>query len=108
MGGFEESWRFLTTLNEAEGCPGCRGNGGSPSCGMRACAREKGVEACPLCAAYPCEKLDWLESTKSHPRLKEDNRVMREEGLAAWNAMQQARRERGYTYLQERETEGVE
>ena len=108
MEDYEAFWRFLTTLNEAEGCPGCRGNGGSPACGMRACAREKGVDACPLCAEYPCDKFHWLDSTPNYPMLKEDNLLMRREGYSAWEAMQCARREQGFTYAEEREKRRTE
>ena len=62
MPNFTEFWEFLKALIDAEGCPGCRKGGGNPACKMRTCAREKGVEACPLCNEYPCENFNWLAS----------------------------------------------
>lgn len=103
MPDYEEFWRFMNTLIEAEGCPGCRQDGGSPACAMRTCAREKQVEACPLCDAYPCDKLDWLNTSTAYPMLKSDNLLMKEQGLAAWEAMQATRRSEGFTYIEERE-----
>lgn len=103
MEDYEAFWRFLTALNAASGCPGCRENGGNPSCSMRICAREKGVDACPLCEEYPCDRLQRLDTTSSYPTLKEDNMMMHRMGYAAWEDMQQARRKRGFTYVHERE-----
>lgn len=103
MPNYKEFWAFLGTLIDAEGCPGCRQDGGSPGCAMRACARERKLEACPLCAEYPCEKFDWLPTSTSYPMLARDNALMREEGFEAWLKMQEERRARGFTYVEERE-----
>lgn len=103
MPDYTEFWRFMNTLIEAEGCPGCRQGGGSPACAMRTCAREKQVEACPLCKEYPCDHFYWLDTSVAYPMLKGDNQFMREQGLEAWRAMQKARRDNGFTYVEERE-----
>lgn len=102
MPDYTEFWRFMNTLIEAEGCPGCRQDGGSPACAMRTCAREKQIEACPLCDEYPCDQFHWLDTSAAYPMLKEDNQLMREQGLEAWKAMQQGRRNSGFTYVEER------
>lgn len=102
MKDFEAFWRFMNTLIDAEGCPGCRQEGGSPFCAVRTCAREKKLEACPLCSDYPCDKLSWLDTSEAYPMLKSDNQLMREKGFAAWRDMQEERRENGYTYIEAR------
>ena len=102
MQDYIEFWRFLSTLIDAEGCPGCRQDGGSPACSMRICARENQVESCPLCSEYPCDKFGWLKTTSAYPMLENDNQLMQEHGLQAWEMMQKARREDGFTYIEER------
>ena len=103
MPNFTEFWAFLKVLIEAEGCPGCRKNGGNPACKIRTCAREKGVEACPLCGEYPCENFNWLASSTSYPMLEKDNLYLQENGLNSWLSMQKERRLQGFTYVEERE-----
>lgn len=102
MPNYKEFWGFLTTLIDAEGCPGCRQDGGSPACAMRTCARERQVDACPLCGEYPCDKFGWLKETVNYPMLEGDNRFMIEKGLEAWGEMQQERRDAGFTYVEEK------
>lgn len=102
MDDYHAFWRFLNTLIEAEGCPGCRQEGGNPGCVIRPCAREKGLEACALCGEYPCERLAWVKGSVNYPTLEGDNALMREMGLDAWKAMQAARRAEGFTYVQAR------
>ena len=103
MPKFTEFWEFLKVLIDAEGCPGCRQGGGNPACKMRTCAREKGVEACPLCSEYPCENFNWLASSTNYPMLEKDNRFLQENGLDLWLEMQKERRSQGFTYVEERE-----
>ena len=103
MPKFTEFWEFLKILIDAEGCPGCRKDGGNPACKMRICARDKGVEACPLCNEYPCENFNWLSSSTSYPMLEKDNQHLQENGLNMWLTMQKERRSHGFTYVQERE-----
>jgi hypothetical protein len=103
MPNFKEFWEFMKVLIEAEGCPGCKKDGGSPACAIRTCARDKNVEACPLCSDYPCEKFSWLPSSESYPTLEKDNQLLRDNGLDAWLAMQEKRRIAGFTYVEERE-----
>ena len=102
MPDYTEFWRFINTLIDAEGCLGCRQEGGSPACAIRICAREKQVEACPLCNEYPCDKFHWLETSSAYPMLESDNQLMRAQGLEAWKTMQKARRDNGFTYIEER------
>ena len=70
---------------------------------MRICARDKGVEACPLCSEYPCENFNWLASSTSYPMLGKDNQYLQENGLNKWFTMQKERRSQGFTYVEERE-----
>ena len=101
MADYIEFRRFMKTLIDAEGCPGCRQDGGSPGCAMRKCAREKQVEACPLCNEYPCSKFGWLATSSAYPMLENDNQLMQEQGLEVWKEMQKARRDNGFTYIEE-------
>ena len=102
MPDYIEFRRFMDMLIDADGCPGCRQDGGSPGCNMRVCAREKQVEACPLCNEYPCEKFAWLETSTAYPMLENDNQLMQERGLGTWKTVQKERREKGFTYIEER------
>ena len=55
---FKEFWAFLNKL--AEMGPGCscrEGKCGPPFCAIRNCASEKGIEVCPFCDEYPCNKI---------------------------------------------------
>ena len=103
MPNFNEFWGFLNVLIDAEGCPGCRQNGGNPSCEIRRCAREKEIILCPLCSDYPCSKFNWLPTSKNYPMLVKDNLYLKENGLDEWLAMQEDRRSQGFTYVEERE-----
>ncbi len=90
---FAEFWAFLTDLAGRNGCAGCRGDDGNPNCGIRVCAREKGVDFCAVCGAYPCAESE--RSFAAYPMLKDDNRILRTRGIAAWKALQDDRQERG-------------
>jgi hypothetical protein len=103
MPNYKEFWEFLNTLIDAEGCPGCKQDGGNPACEMRNCARNKHIEACPLCEDYPCTKFDWLPDSEAYPMLKSDNQYMKAHGFDAWLEMQKKRRLEGFTYIESRE-----
>jgi len=96
--GLEEVFTtFWEGLNRLAGtsCPGCRAGGGYPGCTIRACARERGVIACPLCADFPCERLEML---RNYPLLLADGRRMQQVGLERWSAEQETRAETGFAY----------
>ena len=44
--------RALACVSDLEPCPGCRAGGGQEDCPMRACARDRGVSACPACFEF--------------------------------------------------------
>ena len=92
----ESFWRFLKSVSEEGTCVSCRKGSGNPGCIVRICAKERGIEMCALCAEYPCAKFD--EFFVGYPILKNDNDVLRNEGLDEWAKMQDARREEGFTY----------
>ena len=100
--GFAGFWEFLSRFAAGNGCFGCRAEGGNPHCRVRACAREKSVDACALCAEYPCREMD--AALAHYPMLEADNRFLREKGTEAWLAMQQQRRAQGYTYALAKES----
>lgn len=93
----EEFWRVLGHLAETdETCPGCRDGCGFPGCEIRACARERDVETCPLCDDYPCEHIAALAGR--YPTLIADGERLREIGLEAWIEEQEQRRAIGFAY----------
>jgi len=95
--GFGEFWRILEHLAETDAtCPGCRGGCGFPGCQIRTCARERAVDACPLCADYPCDHIGDLG--RSYPTLIADGARMAEIGLDAWIAELEERRATGSAY----------
>ena len=49
-------------------CPGCRASEwGDDPCMPAACCREKGIEACGACAAFPCKSMsEFYEESEGH------------------------------------------
>lgn len=95
--GFREFWAFLGGLVESEANAGCReGKCGPPFCGIRKCARAKGVEVCAFCGEYPCHRISGI--AKGYVTMLADAERMREKGLDAWIAEQEARRATGFCY----------
>jgi len=92
--GFAAFWEGLNRLADAP-CPGCRAGGGNPGCAIRACAQERGVTACPLCADYPCRRLEVL---RNYPLLLADGHRLQQVGLEQWIAEQEARAATGFAY----------
>ena len=98
LSGFNEFWSFLTDLCDPDkACPGCRQDGGAPFCGIRKCARKRGVEICVFCEEYPCERV--LEIAKGYPTLIADGQRMRQLGVEAWIQEQEKRAETGFAYV---------
>ncbi len=97
MPGFEPFWSFLEDLTVAGGRCNCRVAGCGPGfCGIRKCALARDVEVCALCPDYPCHRIEALG--KGYPMLIADGRRMREIGLEAWIAEQEARAATGSCY----------
>lgn len=97
MPGFKEFWEFLGERCDPEkACPGCRADGGNPGCGIRTCARERAVEACPFCGDYPCKLI--LDFEKVYPTLVSDGKRLRDIGVDAWVATQEERVRTGFVY----------
>ncbi len=95
--GFTPFWKFLNGLADKSVVKRCREETcGHPSCGIRKCAKNKGVEACPMCGDYPCEKI--AKFAKSEPTLIFDGKRMREIGMEKWISEQEARRRTGFSY----------
>lgn len=91
---FAAFWQGLNCLAD-QPCPGCRAGGGNPDCEIRACALERRMIACPLCADYPCERLNILEN---YPLRAADGQRMQAIGIDQWAAEQEARARRGFAY----------
>lgn len=96
----ESFWSFLKGMALEGTCDSCRGGSGNPGCQVRICAKDKGIEMCALCDSYPCEKFEAFFT--GYPVLKEDNRVLCEEGQEAWAKLQDERKARGYAYSEEK------
>ncbi len=94
--GGDAFWPFLKSMAEDGVCVSCKDGSGNPGCAVRICAKEKGVEACAFCDAYPCEKFNAF--FENYPVLKSDNALLREKGMDAWAKLQDERRARGFTY----------
>jgi len=96
--GFSEFWSFLSGLAESEPRCSCRaGECGPPFCGIRKCAQQKGVEACPFCDEYPCSRI--LGVAKGYVSMLADAARMKQIGMDAWIAEQEQRRETGFAYV---------
>lgn len=110
MAGFEDIiqfipdgttfWTFLRNMAEEGTCVSCYAGSGDPGCEVRICAKEKDVEMCALCECYPCEKFsDFFEG---YPMLKDDNALLRDQGIEAWEELQDRRKASGYTYTEDK------
>ena len=97
--GGDGFWPFLKDMADGGICISCQDGSGNPGCGVRICAKEKGVEVCAWCESYPCEKFNAF--FEGYPVLKHDNTVLREEGMDAWAKLQDERHARGFTYSDE-------
>jgi len=97
--GGDGFWPFLKSMVEDGLCISCKDGGGNPGCAVRICAKEKAVEVCALCETYPCERFDaFFRQSVGYPTLKQDNALLREQGMAAWAKLQDERRRNGFTY----------
>jgi hypothetical protein len=95
--GFEEFWTLLARLATVQAGATCRsGACGAPHCGIRLCAQERGVQYCPQCADYPCERVRLLG--RSEATLLHDGVRLREMGVQAWVSEQEERRRAGFCY----------
>jgi len=96
--GFEGFWSFLNNLADSESRCSCRsGQCGPPFCAIRKCAPEKGVEACPFCDEYPCDRI--LGLAKGYVTMLGDGKRMNQIGLDAWIEEQEERRKTGFAYV---------
>ena len=81
--GFPEFWSYLLKLSESAGDCSCRESDcGPPYCGIRKCARERGIDVCAFCDDYPCERV--LCIAKGYVTLLADGARMKEIGLDRW------------------------
>ena len=107
--GGDGFWPFLKGMAEDGICISCRDGGGNPNCAVRICAEEKAVEVCALCETYPCEKFDeFFQQSVGYPTLKQDNDLLREQGLEAWGRLQDERRGNGFVYSDDRNEAAAE
>ncbi len=96
--GFEAFWAFLGHLADGAARCSCReGQCGPGFCSIRRCAQERGVDICPQCSAYPCERIQVL--AQGYPLLLADGQRLRAIGVEAWIAEQEARARTGFAYV---------
>jgi len=93
--GGEGFWPFLKSMAEEGLCVSCKDGGGDPGCAIRICAQERAVEMCALCDDYPCQKFDVFIGFSIY---KQDNDLLREQGMEAWAQLQEERRSKGFVY----------
>ena len=95
--GFNEFWSFLNGLADGEARCSCRGGTcGAPFCTIRKCVQEKGVEVCPFCDEYPCDRV--LGIAKGYVSMLADAERMKAIGMDEWIAEQEERRKTGFAY----------
>ena len=105
--GGDGFWPFLKGMAEEGLCVLCKDGGGNPGCAVRICAKAKDVEVCVYCEMYPCEKFDaFFQLSVGYPTLKQDNALLREQGMEAWAKLQDERRRNGFTYSDDKRHEG--
>ncbi|MCL2153847.1 MAG: DUF3795 domain-containing protein [Oscillospiraceae bacterium] len=97
--GGDGFWPFLKNMSTDGICISCKDGGGNPECAVRICAKGKAVEVCAQCDEYPCEKLNaFFEQSVGYHTLKQDNALLREQGMEAWAKLQDERRKTGFTH----------
>jgi len=95
---FVEFWSFLNNLADSEARCSCRsGKCGPPDCSIRKCAQKKGVDTCPSCTVYPCDKI--MAVAKGYPTLLSDAQRMKEKGVDVWIKEQETRAKTGFAYV---------
>lgn len=95
---FNEFWAFLNRLAESEPQCNCReGKCGPPFCAIRKCAQQRGIDACPFCSDYPCERIQGI--AKGYVTMLADAKRMKEIGIDAWIQEQEERRKTGFAYV---------
>lgn len=95
---FKEFWGFLNRLVRSESHCTCRGGKcGPPFCGIKKCIEGKGIEVCPFCNEYPCERI--LSIAKGYPTMLADAQRMKEKGIEIWIQEQGERRKTGFAYV---------
>jgi len=95
---FKEFWSFLGRLADSESQCSCRGGKcGPPFCGIRKCAQEKGIDVCPFCGEYPCERI--LGIARGYPTMLSDAQRMRDKGMDTWIQEQEERHKTGFAYV---------
>jgi hypothetical protein len=92
-----ETWETLEEIAHPAPDMCCRtGKCGDPSCAIRKCVQAKGLEVCPQCEQYPCERVRLFGT--SEPLLLADGQRIRERGLDSWIEEQEKRRQDGFCY----------
>ena len=92
-----QTWKSLEEMAQPASDMCCRtGKCGAPFCAIRKCVKAKGLEVCPQCEQYPCERVRLFGT--SEPLLLADGHRIRERGLDSWIEEQEKRRQDGFCY----------
>ena len=92
-----QTWKSLEEMAQPTPDMCCRsGKCGAPFCAIRKCVKAKGLEVCPQCEQYPCERVRLFGT--SEPLLLADGHRIRERGLDSWIEEQEKRRQDGFCY----------
>jgi hypothetical protein len=76
----------LVSLTHLDCTAICREGGGSKSCGIKQCCRQKGFEGCWLCGQFEsCETLSWLNPVEGDAHLR-NLRIIRGQGMQSFLA----------------------
>jgi len=92
-----QTWKSLEEMAQPAADMCCRsGKCGAPFCAIRKCVKAKGLEVCPQCEQYPCERVRLFGT--SEPLLLADGHRIRGRGLESWIEEQERRRQDGFCY----------
>jgi len=70
---------------------------GLRSAGSESAPHRKGVDVCPFCDDYPCDRI--LGLAKGYVTMLADGKRMKEIGLDVWIQEQEERRKTGFPYV---------
>ena len=76
---YDKCYSLLGTMVKMRCNKACQGNGGSPHCKVRDCARKKKLDGCWQCDDFStCEKLKFLETNHGVAHLKNLRKLKRQ------------------------------
>jgi len=92
---FPQFSQFLEKLAKFN-CTCRSGKGGPPNCEIRKCVQQRGINVCPQCREYPCERIQKL--AEHYPTLIQDGKRLQKIGMQKWIDEQEQRIKRSISY----------